>query len=392
MEVGIDSIGIYIPKLAVSLEDLAIARGKNPEKAIETTGNFSFSIPDADEDCISMATEALIALMSSNNLEASDIKRLQVATETQVDFAQPIGAVVHRNLSLPKNVDVRPDAHFACLSGYLALEDAMFWAVSHPGSSAIVIATDIAKYELNSPAELTQGAGALAILVKTDPKILSIDHKLVGVHTDGSDNTFYRPTGRDTPIVDGRKSIDFYLEALKSSFNEFRTRTNKDLKDFDSLIFHLPFANMAVYAFNKLFPDLNETERKEFFDKKVKPSLTYVKEIGNVYTASLFLALASLLVSSYTSGKELTGKNLGIFAYGSGSGGRFTQGTFNRRYESEGERFSKKMQGLLLNRDFLSIVEYEKLHEKERISPLTTGKCRLSRIINGYRTYNLNSK
>ena len=40
--------------------------------------------------------------------------------------------------------------------------------------SAIVIVSDIAKYDIGSAGEYTQGAGAIAILIKDNPRLVGI--------------------------------------------------------------------------------------------------------------------------------------------------------------------------------------------------------------------------
>ena len=46
------------------------------------------------------------------------------------------------------------------------------------GKSAIVIVSDIAKYDIGSAGEYTQGAGAVAILIKDNPRLLALMKKL----------------------------------------------------------------------------------------------------------------------------------------------------------------------------------------------------------------------
>src|SRR2546422_8869981 len=59
---------------------------------------------------------------------------------------------------------------FACVSTADALESSLDWAWAGRanGRSSIVCSTDIAKYPLNTPGESTQGAGAVALLVREE--------------------------------------------------------------------------------------------------------------------------------------------------------------------------------------------------------------------------------
>ena len=65
----------------------------------------------------------------------------------------------------------------------------------------MVVAADIAKYGLNSGGEPTQGAGAVAMLVASEPRILALKEDNVMLTQDIYD--FWRPTGHPYPMVDG---------------------------------------------------------------------------------------------------------------------------------------------------------------------------------------------
>lgn len=64
----------------------------------------------------------------------------------------------------------------------------------------MVVAADIAKYGLNSGGEPTQGAGAVAMLVASEPRILALKEDNVMLTQDIYD--FWRPTGHPYPMVD----------------------------------------------------------------------------------------------------------------------------------------------------------------------------------------------
>ena len=73
------------------------------------------------------------------------------------------------------------ECKFACVSGSYALYDNTNWirAEENNGKAAIVIVSDIAKYDIGSSGEYTQGAGAVAILIKENPRLLAFDKKLL---------------------------------------------------------------------------------------------------------------------------------------------------------------------------------------------------------------------
>ena len=56
-----------------------------------------------------------------------------------------------------------------------ALENCIDWIKSNSDRKAIVIASDVAKYELASTGEYTQGAGAVAMYISSNPSIISFN-------------------------------------------------------------------------------------------------------------------------------------------------------------------------------------------------------------------------
>jgi hydroxymethylglutaryl-CoA synthase len=59
---------------------------------------------------------------------------------------------------------------------------------------------------------------------------------------------------------------------------------------------------------------------EETFTRMVTPSLTGVKEVGNIYTGSVYMGLVSLLEAER---EKVEGKKIGLFSYGSGCGAEF---------------------------------------------------------------------
>ena len=68
------------------------------------------------------------------------------------------------------------DFTFACISGVDALQNCIDFITLNPSKKAIVVTTDFAKYDLNSTGEYTQGAGALAMLITSNPRIIAFEN------------------------------------------------------------------------------------------------------------------------------------------------------------------------------------------------------------------------
>ena len=114
-----------------------------------------------------------------------DIGRLYVATESSLDESKAMNSYVIGMLEQVYGNDSFGhcggiECKFACVSGSYALYDNTNWirAGEAEGKSAIVVVSDIAKYDMGSSGEYTQGAGAVAMLLNDNPRIMTFDPKV----------------------------------------------------------------------------------------------------------------------------------------------------------------------------------------------------------------------
>ncbi|WP_374958913.1 hydroxymethylglutaryl-CoA synthase, partial [Gilvibacter sp.] len=90
--------------------------------------------------------------------------------------------------------------------------------------------------------------------------------------------------------------------------------------------------------------------------------------IGNMYTASIFMALVSLLMHAQEDGIDLTGKSLGFIAYGSGSKSKVFQGEVLPSWKAGIANMDLKKQ--LQARKQVDIKTYQQLHTGAQQQPL----------------------
>jgi len=325
--VGIDAVSIFVPHHYFSIEELARIRNVDAEKFTVGLGCSKMAILGPTEDPVTMAAGAARSLLDRAGLDPRDVGLLLVGTESAVDESKPIAVYVHEMLGLSPRCRVM-DLKNACYAGTAALRAAMAWAASPAaaGRKALVITTDVAYYDLASPGEPTQGAAAVALLVCANPQLLTIDAQTEAVYT-REVMDFWRPTYRNSALVDGHFSLECYLESLRACYHLHKELTGLSLADFRHVLFHTPFPKMAYKAHHRLFEleggqlALGMTE-EDSFRWKVAPTLRAAKELGNVYAASLFAALISLLED----GSLQPGQQIALFSYGSGSSSEFFTG------------------------------------------------------------------
>lgn len=355
MNVGIDSMGVSFPASFLDLGVLARARGVEPDKLRLGLGTLEMGVASAEEDTVTLAVRA--GRDALDGVDPSEIGMCVVGTETAIDHSKPVAAFVHGFLGLPPSCRIFETKH-ACYGGTAALQNALDWirAGSARGKKALVICSDVARYGLETPGEPTQGAGAVALLVSESPRLLALDEE-TGIHArDVFD--FWRPLYSKDAFVDGHYSVQCYLDALEGAYLRYRAlrpgATPIASDEFDAIAYHVPYPKMAKKAHLRLRTLDGDPSPEASFERLVAPGLTLPSRIGNVYTASLYLSLASLLV---TSPRDLDGRRVGLFSYGSGSCAEFFSGVV-----TPGAQARMRARGLVERveaRRALTLEEYE---------------------------------
>jgi hydroxymethylglutaryl-CoA synthase len=352
MDAGIDAIGFYVPQCVLDLRDLARARSIPYAKLAQGLGQERMAIAPPGEDIVTMGAHA--AHEALENVDRESIDTIIVATESGVDQSKSAAIYLHRLLELPKSCKAF-EIKQACCGSTVALHLAMALVQSDPRKRVLVVASDVARYERDSPGESTQGAGSVAFVVSRNPRILRMD-PYVGSYTDDVMD-FWRPNYRETACVDGHYSMRVYLRALGEAWTSYRQAGGPAFMDHDRFCYHLPFTQMAQKAHHRLaVREGCDHLSPEIQDAKIASGLRYNREVGNTYTASLYLSLLSMLECTTAS---LAGKRIGMFSYGSGCMGAFFSGVVQSGYRRYLDPTGH--QDMLDARRRLSMDEYEEL-------------------------------
>ena len=410
--VGIEALAIAVPRRYVDIEELARARGVDPAKYTSGLGAREMAVADPGEDSVALAASAAAQLVRTHDVDPSRIGMLVVGTETGVDHSKPVASHVQGLLKLPRAMRVFDTQH-ACYGGTAGLMAATEWIASGAaaGRVAVVVCSDIARYGLNTAGEPTQGAGAVALLVSEQPDLLALD---VGLNGSCSMDVydFWRPVGRREALVDGHYSIQCYLDALSGAYRGWRERAlahevvrwGQSLpgEQLARILYHVPFCKMARKAHTQLrlsdledqpnAPAMTAEAREErakssaSFEAQVASSLTLNSRVGNVYTASLYLALAGLL---HGEAAALAGQRLGLLSYGSGCAAEFFSGVVG--HEAARRMARSDLESVMARRERVPVAEYERIMNlpydaPEAVAP-APGTFRLAEIRDHKRRY-----
>lgn len=362
MQIGIDKIVFQAPAYYLELHTLAKAREVDSLKYEKGFMQSQMAVCPLDEDIVTLAAEATQKLLQDENVE--NIAMFLFATESSVDASKAAGLYVHGLLDLPKKMRVI-ELKQACYSSAAALSMAKDYIASHPEKKVLVLCSDIAKYGLGTSGEVTQGAGAVAMLVSANPRLLVLQGENTYLSEDIMD--FWRPYGELYPSVDGKLSIETYLRFFETVYADYLEQNKKTTASFDAFCFHMPYGKLAYKAMQQLLDKYVITEEeKEKLEQRFFKSTHYNKRIGNIYTGSLFLSLLSLLETDHT---LKAGDTIGLFAYGSGATGEFFSLQLVDGYQEHLEKayHESKMQ----ERKELSFEEYEAILKAEKDSRKT---------------------
>lgn len=358
MQVGIDKIGFYTPNKYVDMVDLANARNEDPNKFLIGIGQEKMSVADETQDAVSMGINATLNYL--DEIDKDKVGLMIFGTESSVDQSKSASLFVKTALKLRPAVRTF-EVKEACFGLTAALMMATDFVRLHPNETAIVIGSDIARYGINTSGEVTQGAGSISMLIKADPSILVLNEG----HSAYSDdiNDFWRPNNSKTALVDGKYSTQVYLDFFTKTFEYYKKQKQLQTSDFDALIYHLPFTKMGLKANRLAIANQNEVVSKKLsqtFDASKRLSAN----VGNIYTASLYLSLLSLLQNGELKANDL----IGLFSYGSGAMAEFFTGNVVEGFEKQLQ--PEKIQARLEARSKLTVPEYEAIFTKALEDPI----------------------
>lgn len=348
MKIGIDAIAMDTPDFYVDLVKLAQVRGDDPDKYTIGIGQDEQAVPPSSQDIVTMGANAATKLLTPA-IRAS-LGMVLVGTESGVDASKSAALFIHDLLALPEWVRA-VELKEACYGGTAALMMARDYIAAHPDKTVLVIAADIARYGLATAGEVTQGGGAVAMLIKAEPHIMTIEDD--SVYRSESIADFWRPVYQDTAIAQGKYSTEQYLAFFQAIWSRYQTQRHHTASDFAAMTFHLPYTKMGKKALKLVLPDTDEATG-ERLQRRFEASTRYCRRVGNIYTGSLYLGLLSLLDND-TSLKA--GDRIGLFSYGSGAVAEFFSGILQPDFAAQ--LHAANHAKMLADRQELTVPEYE---------------------------------
>jgi polyketide biosynthesis 3-hydroxy-3-methylglutaryl-CoA synthase-like enzyme PksG len=359
-QVGIEALNVYCGLAQIPVEVLFAGRGLNQDRI----GNLMMqqrSVGLPFEDPITNAVNAAKPIIDALTPEQRDrIEILITSTESGIDYSKSVASYVHEYLGISRRCRFI-EAKQACYAATGAVQMGAAYVASgiSPGAKVLVIATDVALCDgRNEYIEPVMGTGAAAMLISDYPRILTVDLGAFGNYGfETLDSARPSPT-LEVADVDG--SLFAYLDCLKHSFLAYRDHVEGTnyATTFDFLAMHTPFAGLVKASHRKMmreFAPASPTEIEQDFTQRVLPSVMYARQVGNLCSGSVYLALASVIDAV----KPDTGYRVGLYSYGSGCCSEFFSGVIDQ--ESTAALAEMQIGRHLADRCELSFDEYEGL-------------------------------
>ncbi|MDR3190361.1 MAG: hydroxymethylglutaryl-CoA synthase [Lactobacillaceae bacterium] len=356
--IGIDKMSFFSPHLYLDMVELANARGEEPDKFLIGIGQTQQAVVPATQDVITMGANAADQMLTDDERQAIDT--IIFATESGVDNSKSGAVYLQRLLGLnpyARTIEMKQ----ACYAGTYGIMQARDYIAMHPGSKVLVVASDISRYGLKTAGEVTQGAGAVAMLITENPRMLSLERDNQFKSADVMD--FWRPIYTSEAIVDGHYSTDVYRDFFKDLWTRYKTQIGLGIADFKGFAFHLPYTKQGLKALRDILPEASDAQQTALL-AEFEASRVYNKRIGNLYTGSVYLSLMSLLANSET---LVAGDRLGIFSYGSGAEGEFYSGILQADFKTG--LVADQFTTLFAKRTQVSIAEYETIFQTQLAGP-----------------------
>jgi hydroxymethylglutaryl-CoA synthase len=389
MNFGIDAISFYVPGYCLDLKTFAAARSQEISKFYDDLGQRKMAIAPPNEDVVTLAASAFWQLLQERSeQDIADIEMVLFATETGNDLSKAAATYIHRLFNLPKRCRVI-ELKQACYGATFGLQMGLAWLRQNVEKKVLLLASDIAHYKFNSSAESSQGSGAVAMLLSANPRLLEIGSEAGFCTKEAMD--FWRPNYSDYALVDGRLSCEIYIRLAEETWRQYASITGRKFIDHDRFCYHVPLAKLVEKTHKKLAKISGAGNlTTEQFTYQIGKSLIYNCEVGNCYTASLYLSIISLLENA---DNDLSGKLIGLYSYGSGSIGEFFAARAVTGYKNW--LHSKIHQEMLDLRQELTFAEYEDFYSFKipvdgsllELPKWRTGRFRIKKFLQHQRIY-----
>lgn len=299
MASGIVSYGVYIPKYRIRVDEIARVWGDGDEISAGLRV-FEKSVPDVDEDTVTIAVEAARNALMRADLDPCRIGAIYAGSESHPYAVKPTGTIVGEAICASSNFTAA-DFEFACKAGTAAVQACLGLVSSNLIDLGLAIGSDVSQGAPGDMLEYTAAAGGAAYVIGSQDLAAEIEG-FYSFTTDTPD--FWRREGMPYPEHGGRFTGEpAYFKHVTSAARGLMERLGTGPNDYDYAVFHQPNGKFPVRVSRSL----------GFTKEQIEPGLM-VPMIGNTYSGSCMIGLAATLDIARP------GDRIFVTSFGSGAG------------------------------------------------------------------------
>ncbi len=339
MKSGIVSYGAYIPRYRIKIEEIAKVWGDNPNSIIDGLMVYEKSVPDMDEDTITIAVEAARNAVNRANVNPEKIGAVFTGSESHPYAVKPTSTIVAEAIGATPNLTAA-DFEFACKAGTAAIQACAGMVESDMIELGLAIGSDVSQGAPGDALEYTAAAGGVAYIIGKE-NILAKIESTYSFTTDTPD--FWRREGKPYPEHGGRFTGEpGYFKHVTSAASGLMERLGTKPSDYNYAVFHQP---------NGKFPT-RVAKMLGFSGEQIKPGLV-VSRLGNTYSGSCMMGLAAILDIAKP------GDRIFMTAFGSGAGSDAFSFSVTDRID-EIRNGAPSVEELLANPAYINYATYAK--------------------------------
>lgn len=342
---GVVSYGTYVPRYRIKIEEIANAWHKDPGDVSEGLRVIEKSVPNTDEDSITMAVEAASSGLRLVDLDPQKVMSIYIGSESHPYAVNPSSTIVAEALGMGNNY-LSVDMKFACKAATAAMQATFGLIKSREVEYGLVIGSDTAQAKPHDVLEYTSASVATAyILGRKEEEVVA---EILATSSFSSNTPdFWRRDGVRYPSHFGRfTGQPAYFSHVLGEAKMLLEKTKLQPEDFAYCVFHMP---------NGKFPRA-VAKALGFTKEQLQPSLV-VERVGNPYTASALFGLAAVLDIAKPKDKIF------FVSYGSGAG----SDGFVFEVTKNISKLQKKLlptEKKIMDKEYISYLEYlQKTHK-----------------------------
>ncbi|RLG27308.1 hydroxymethylglutaryl-CoA synthase [Methanosarcinales archaeon] len=298
--VGIVSYGVYIPRYRIKVDEIAETWGEDADSIRKGLWVFEKSVPDIDEDAVTIAVEAARNAIVRRDMDPLRIEAIYTGSESHPYVVKPTSTIVAEAIGATPSLTAA-DFEFACKAGTAAIQACMGLVGAGMIDLGLAIGSDVAQGAPGDALEYTAAAGGVAFIIGRNELIAEIK-ATYSLTTDMPD--FWRRDGMPYPEHGGRFTGEpAYFKHIIGAAGGLMEKTSTTPKDYDYVVFHQP---------NGKFP-MRAAATLGFTEEQLGPGFV-VPHLGNTYSGSAMMGLAAVLDVAEP------GESILMASFGSGAG------------------------------------------------------------------------